>query len=87
MASFAGMDNQQKIVIRYLPVILRRFRYESGMTQEQLSERVGISASYLGMMEVGRRWPNIDMLFRIADALAVPPDSIIRAVDEERKRH
>ena len=81
------MDTQQKITIRYFPIILRRFRHESGMTQEQVSERIGISASYLGMMEVGRRWPNIDMLFRIADALAVPPDLIIRALDEERKKH
>jgi transcriptional regulator with XRE-family HTH domain len=34
-------------------------------------------------MEVGRRWPNIDMLFRIARALSVQPGELIDALEEE----
>lgn len=53
----------------YFRFILKRYRHEKGLTQEQLSERIGISNSFLGMIETGRKRPNIDMLFRIATAL------------------
>lgn len=52
----------------YFRFILKRYRHEKGLTQEQLSERIGISNSFLGMIETGRKRPNIDMLFRIATA-------------------
>lgn len=48
----------------YFRFILKRYRHEKGLTQEQLSERIGISNSFLGMIETGRKRPNIDMLFR-----------------------
>ncbi len=75
-----------KITKEHFPVVLRRFRHDAGLTQEQLSERIGISTSYFGMMEVGQRWPNVDMLFRIADALEVAPDVLVKALDVERRK-
>lgn len=75
-----------EITRRHFPLVLRRFRHDTGLTQEQLSERIGISTSYLGMMEVGQRWPNVDMLFRIADALEVAPEVLVKALDEERRK-
>ena len=63
--------------------ILKRYRHEKGLTQEQLSERIGISNSFLGMIETGRKRPNIDMLFRIATALEVRPSTLITALEEE----
>ncbi|HBT97133.1 MAG TPA: transcriptional regulator [Desulfobulbaceae bacterium] len=53
--------------------VLRRFRHNAGLTQEQMAERMDVSVGFFGMMEVGKRWPNIDMLFRIASALDVRP--------------
>ena len=81
-----GMDNQQ-ITQRYLQHILRRYRLAAGLTQEQLSEKIGISVSYYGMMEIGRKWPNINMLFRISEALGVRPGELIDALEEEAKKY
>ncbi|MFR7950082.1 MAG: helix-turn-helix domain-containing protein [Acutalibacteraceae bacterium] len=67
----------------YFRFILKRYRHEKGLTQEQLSERIGISNSFLGMIETGRKRPNIDMLFRIATALEVRPSTLITAQEEE----
>ena len=80
-----GMEDK-KITQRYLQHVLRRFRHNAGLTQDQLSEKIGISVSYYSMMEIGRKWPNINMLFRIAAALGVRPGDIIYALEEEAKR-
>jgi transcriptional regulator with XRE-family HTH domain len=51
------------------------FRKKAGLTQEQLSDVMGVSTSFIGQIEA----PNIvkaislDTLFRIAKALDVPP--------------
>ena len=77
------MDNDQQITRRYFHFVLRRFRHKAGLTQEQMAKRMGVSVGFFGMMEVGRRWPNIDMLFRIAWALGIRPGELVNALEEE----
>lgn len=72
---------------RYFPAVLRDFRQKALLTQEELSERIGVTTSYLGMMETGKRWPTVEMIFRIADALEIEPESLIKALDQERKKN
>ena len=81
------MEENQQITRRYFHSVLRRFRHQAGLTQEQMAERMGVSVGFFGMMEVGRRWPNIDMLFRIARALGVRPGEIVDAVLEESMKN
>ena len=80
------MDNEQQITRRYFHPVLRRFRHKAGLTQEQMAERMDVSVAFFGMMEVGRRWPNIDMLFRIARALDVRPGELIDALEAEVRK-
>lgn len=47
---------------------LRRLRK---MSQEQLSEKVGIDSKHLSRIEVGRGFPSLDTLEKIAGVLAV----------------
>ena len=77
------MEENQQITRRHFHSVLRRYRHQAGLTQEQMAERMGVSVGFFGMMEVGRRWPNIDMLFRIAKALGVRPGELIDALEEE----
>ncbi|MDR1241765.1 MAG: helix-turn-helix domain-containing protein [Deltaproteobacteria bacterium] len=79
------MEKNQQITRRYFHPVLRRFRHKAGLTQEQMAERMGVSVGFFGMMEVGRRWPNIDMLFRIATALGVRPGDLINAMEEDAR--
>jgi transcriptional regulator with XRE-family HTH domain len=72
---------QASVTRQYFPIVLRQFRHQARLSQEALAERVGVSVGFVGMMEVGRRWPNIDMLFRIAAALGVKPSSLIEAIE------
>ena len=77
------MEKEQQLTRRHFHPVLRQFRQKAGLTQEQMAERMGVSVGFFGMMEVGRRWPNIDMLFRIAEALGVRPGELIDALEEE----
>lgn len=47
---------------------LRRLRK---MSQEQLSEKVGIDSKHLSRIEVGRGFPSLDTLEKITEALDV----------------
>lgn len=51
---------------------LRRIRRESGLSQEQLADRAGISIEMVRKTEQGRKYPRLPVLMRIAQALDVP---------------
>jgi len=51
--------------------VFRSLRLSSGLTQEQLSEKIHINRSRIGMYETGRREPDFATLGLIADYFAV----------------
>ena len=66
--------------------VLRKLRYEKNLTQDRLSERVGVSSSYISMLESGYNYPSLDMLFRLADALKIPASAILLEMEERSRR-
>ena len=50
---------------------IREIRKSQGISQEQLSERAGISAQYVSNIERGKENPTLDLLLRLAEALRV----------------
>ena len=55
---------------------MRIYRRKQGLTQEKLAEKAGISAHYLAMVEVSRKFPKPEMLERLAEALEVEPHEL-----------
>ena len=55
---------------------IRQRRREIGLTQSELARRVGISASYLNLIEWNKRQIAGARLRRIAEALDLPPDEL-----------
>ena len=51
--------------------VLKNFRTERQLTQEELAEKVGVVTSYISMMESGQKFPNMEMLFMLGTALGV----------------
>ncbi len=47
---------------------LRRFRQEQGMRQAEMAERIGISASYLNLIEHNQRPVTVPLLFKLGQA-------------------
>jgi transcriptional regulator with XRE-family HTH domain len=50
---------------------IKELRKRVGLSQDQLAEKVGIESKYLSRIEVGKRYPSLDALERIADSLQV----------------
>ena len=66
--------------------VLRRLRFEKGLSLEALAERAGmVSHAHLSRLESGRKQPTVEMLFRLADALEVPASAIISEMEKERQ--
>ena len=62
---------------------LRRLRFEKGLSQEELAERLGMAShAHLSRLESGRKQPTLEMLFRLADALGVKAWEIVKAMQD-----
>ena len=58
---------------------IAEIRHEIGMTQEQLAEKAEISVVHLSNIELCKKLPGLPVLIRIAEALEVATDWILRA--------
>ena len=63
---------------------LRQLRKDLGLSQEELSHRVGIHVSYLSGIERGLRNPSLKNIRRMATALEIPVGELFSF--EERSR-
>lgn len=63
--------------------ILRQFRQERGLSQEELAERMGMAShAHLSRLESGHKQPTVEMLFRAADAFGIKAWEILKAMEE-----
>ena len=58
---------------------VRTVRRQHSLTQEQLAEKVGISASFLGHIERGTRVASLETLVAICNTLNVTPEHLLSA--------
>ncbi len=66
--------------------VLRQMRQERGLTQERLSEVLGVAAPYVSMLESGHKYPNLEMLFKISEALGIRPGAMLDAMEERLRK-
>jgi transcriptional regulator with XRE-family HTH domain len=52
---------------------LKEFRKKEGFTQMKLAELCNTSSSYIGEIEIGRKFPSTEMIEKIADILRIEP--------------
>ena len=56
---------------------LRRIRIDSGLTREQLAEKVGVSTTFYANLECGNKMMSVITLRKLADALGVSTDALL----------
>jgi transcriptional regulator with XRE-family HTH domain len=61
-----------------MAVNLRRERHAKELTQEELADRAGLSARYLGSIERATVSASVSVLGRLAQALRIDPCELIR---------
>jgi transcriptional regulator with XRE-family HTH domain len=67
-----------------LAVNVRRARHARKLTQEDLADRAGLSARYLGSIERASVSASVTVLGRLADALRIDPCELIRSPPRSR---
>jgi len=50
---------------------LRKYRRKKGLSQAQLAEKVNVSTHHIGMIELSRNNPTLELVERIAEALNI----------------
>lgn len=67
---------------------IRVIRRKQGLTQEELAEQVGISASFLGHIERGSRIASLETLVLLCNTLKASPQHLLAAsLDDELTAH
>lgn len=66
------MDIRQRLALN-----LRRYRHDTGWSQEEFAERAGIHRTYVSDLERGARNPTITIIERLADALSVSAGALL----------
>jgi len=56
---------------------VHRLRMKNKLSQKELAKRVGISVSYVSMLERGHRSPPLETVEKLAKALGVPPTRLL----------
>ena len=61
---------------------IQKARNTTGMTQEQLAEKLQVSANYVSKIETAKEKPNLEMLGKISVATDVSLSSLLTGVVE-----
>lgn len=64
---------------------IKELRKRSGLSQDQLAEKVGIESKYLSRIEVGKRQPSLETLEHIADSLQVEMKELFNYFHHDRE--
>ena len=64
---------------RCLAQNIKRYRKAQHLTQEQLAERADATTPYIGSIEIGQKFPSLQMIERIAAALGVDSLQLFQA--------
>lgn len=73
---------------------LKKYRKEQKLSQMKLADLCGTSPSYIGEIEIGKKFPSVEMIQKFADAMNIRPymlfmeecDCFIAKVAPEKKR-
>ncbi|NLK45082.1 MAG: helix-turn-helix transcriptional regulator [Treponema sp.] len=52
---------------------VKKYRRINKLSQMALAEKCGTSTSYIGEIEIGKKFPSVEMIQKIATALEIPP--------------
>jgi transcriptional regulator with XRE-family HTH domain len=67
-------------------LVVQKHRMERGLSRAVLAEQSGLHQTYIGLLERGKRSPNLDTAQAIARALGVPLSRLIAESEKVQNR-
>ncbi len=71
------INDLNKEIRKNLGRVIQKTRIEKGVSQDNLSEEVGITRTFLSLIENGRRFPSYDTLTNITSILGKDLNSLL----------
>jgi len=65
---------------KIIGLTLKTLRKEANLTQEQLAFNSDLDRTYISLLERGLRVPTIITVFKLSEALNIPPEEFIKLV-------
>ena len=56
---------------------IKRYRTDKGLSQEELGQTVSVNTQHISNIEAGRKYPSLELLILIANALDVSADDLL----------
>ncbi len=81
MARYVELDDCALPAAKLFGERLKARRQSLGLSQAQLFEQTGITASYISVIERGRANPTLDMMVKLAEAIGEEAWAMIRPDD------
>jgi transcriptional regulator with XRE-family HTH domain len=66
--------------------VLRQHREQAALSQEALAHESEVHRTYVSLIERGIRHPTLDVVFRLASALDIPPATLVGETEVRLKR-
>ena len=76
-------DSERESIPELFGRNVKKYRKIAGLTQEQLSERLGVSQKHLSIIETGTQFASATLIGRISDELNVSPGDLFGGSSEE----
>lgn len=64
---------------------IKNIRVKKGLSQDVLSGLSALDRSHLTKIESGKKLPNLETIWKIANALEITPSALIAAIEENLK--
>ena len=61
--------------------VLKKYRKEANMTQEELALSCGLDRTYIGLLERAKRQPTISTIFVICKEIEIEPHKLIKEIE------
>lgn len=61
---------------------IKKYRKQAKLSQMALADRCKTAASYIGEIEIGKKFPSVEMIQKIAKALEIPPYKLFMEKDD-----
>ena len=72
-----GAKTFEPAAARAFGAVIRDFRTELGVSQEELGNRAQIERSHMGKIERGQHLPNLALILKLAVALSTTPGDLV----------
>lgn len=63
--------------------VIKKLRKDRNLSQEVFSGLAGLARTHIAMIESGSKQANFETLWRIANALDMPPHHLVKLIEQE----